>query len=396
MPPIGTPSGIVPALSRPRSLIKAGSIILLGVSIFIYLLSLMDHDNWDFGEAKFGLLLDGISFPSIRNPDLITTRYCSAEEYASGQWVRRTNPPSTLDEIRELYGVKDHGRLECDPPGWPVAAKGTVPLDDPTHMARMLNHTRWMWIPGNDCHRREISEEAFVVRMLRSRTGLILVGDSLTEQHHEIVRNFLVSNDGPYQFRSHGGRPRVDQVFLNPSHELTKHYLRVSGVTADRLKNPITTFFLERHLLSLAEFDQVNAHVEGYVPLSEDDGPHQWVSESLWDARYREQLERPVSVTVEDELDGESLNALLIEEPSLLVLNTGPHWIAGEMSSKGVSDTDVLKSYNNMIEKVFHNLTANPSSNLKVYYRATSPGHISVSRTLDSYSPGAEDMRNQV
>jgi hypothetical protein len=63
--------------------------------------------------------------------------------------------------------------MECDPPGWPVAAKGQVPLDDPEHIARLLNNTRWRWQPESDCRRHEFSEEAFVVRMLRSRVGMM-------------------------------------------------------------------------------------------------------------------------------------------------------------------------------------------------------------------------------
>lgn len=193
-----------------------------------------------------------------------------------------------------------------------------------------------------------------------------LVGDSLSEQHHEIVRNFLVSHGGPYQLRFTGSRPRIDEVFLDPNHELTQHYLRAAGVTAERLKNPITTFFLERHLLSMAEYDQVNSHVERYVPLSEDDGPHQSVSESLWDARYREQLERPVTFTVEEGI-GENAKVAVQEEPTILVLNTGPHWIASEIGTHSVPDADVLKSYNNMVSWsrlerfVVHLLTADYS-----------------------------------
>ncbi|KAJ9098244.1 hypothetical protein QFC21_004573 [Naganishia friedmannii] len=259
-------------------------------------------------------------------------------------------------------------------------AKGQVPLEEPTHIARMLNQTRWMWVPQDDCRRRDMSEEAFVVRMLRSRAGLILVGDSLSEQHHEIVRNFLVSHGGPYQLRMTGSRPRVDEVFLDPDHELTKHYLRLAGVTVERLKNPITTFFLERHLLSMAEYDAVNSHVEGYVPLSKEEGPHQWVSESLWDARYRELLERPVEFALGDGGGEGNAADTVQEEPSILVLNTGPHWIGYEMVAQSIPETDVLKSYNNMIEKVLHNLTVNaPPADLKVFYRATSPGHESAS-----------------
>lgn len=171
----------------------------------------------------------------------------------------------------------------------------------------------------------------------------------MTEEHHEIVRNFLLSHGGPYQLRVTGSRPRIDEVFLDPNHEMTKHYLRLAGVTAERLKNPITTFFLERHLLSMAEFDEVNSHVQGYLPLLGDDGPHQWVSESLWDAKYREQLERPVAFVEEDQLANENMANTILEEPTVIVLNTGPHWTASEIATHSIPNADVLKSYNNMV-----------------------------------------------
>lgn len=169
-----------------------------------------------------------------------------------------------------------------------------------------------------------------------------MVGDSLVEQQHQIIRNILHSTDGPFVLKSHGNRPRVDSIFLNPNHNLTKHYLKIARVTEERLRNPITTFILERHLLSLAEFDQAFAHLEGYIPLTSEDGPHQWVSESLWNEEYRKLQENPV---VFQEADG----AGLVEEPTILLLSTGPHWIAREVSKKGVSDQDLLQGYKNMV-----------------------------------------------
>lgn len=169
-----------------------------------------------------------------------------------------------------------------------------------------------------------------------------LVGDSLTEQHHQIIRNILHSSSGPFEFRSYGSRPRVDAIFLNPNHNRTKHYLKLAGVTEERLGNPITTFVLERHLLSLAEFDQAFAHLDGYLPLSSENGPHQWISESTWDGEYRKLLEKPVVFEEAAGID-------VAEESTILVLSTGPHWIAREVSNSGVSDQDLLQGYNNMV-----------------------------------------------
>lgn len=169
-----------------------------------------------------------------------------------------------------------------------------------------------------------------------------MVGDSLVEQHHQIIRNMLHSSTGPFELRSHGNRPRIDSIFLNPTHNLTTHYLKLAGVTEERLRNPITTFILERHLLLLAEFDQAFAHLDGYVPLSSEGGLLQWVSESIWSEKYRKLLEKPVVFR-----EGDTVG--IVEEPTILLLNTGPHWIAREVAEKGVSDQDLLQGYENMV-----------------------------------------------
>jgi hypothetical protein len=152
----------------------------------------------------------------------------------------------------------------------------------------------------------------------------------------------LLSTDGPFELKIRGTRPRVDSLWLKPQHDLTTHYLKLAGVTEERLRNPITTFVLERHLLSLAEYDQAFVQVDGYVPLTSEDGPHQWVSESIWNGEYRTLLENPVVFQ-------EGAEAGVAEEATVLVLSTGPHWIAREVSTRRVSDEDLLRGYGNMV-----------------------------------------------
>jgi hypothetical protein len=168
------------------------------------------------------------------------------------------------------------------------------------------------------------------------------------EQHHQIVRNFMISSDGPFRSSSHGNRPRVDQFYLNPEDERSKRYLKLAGVTEDRLRNPISTFVLERHLLSPDEYDQVFEHVDGYIPLSTEDAPHQWVADSVWDAEVHDLLEKPMVLSQVDSIEG------VVEEPTILLLSTGPHWLEREVTSeKGVSDGDLLIGYGNMVGVIF-------------------------------------------
>ncbi|KAI5453019.1 hypothetical protein NCC49_006550 [Naganishia albida] len=225
---------------------------------------------------------------SAESPGLAGVRYCKIEEYTTGR-------------------VADKGRIECDPPGWPVSAKGQVPLDEAGHIARKLNNTRWRWQPASDCRRHELRVEALTCVVIADG----MVGDSLAEQQqHQIIRNLLHSSTGPFQLTTRGTRPRVDSLWLKPEHELTACYLTLAGETQERLRNPITTFVLERHLLSPAEYDRAFAHVEGYLPLASEE-PHQWVSESIWKDELRKILANPV----EESGDG------VAEESTILLLS---------------------------------------------------------------------------
>ena len=169
------------------------------------------------------------------------------------------------------------------------------------------------------------------------------VGDSLSEQHHQIIRNFLLSSNGPFISRSHGGRPRVDMFYLNPDDDRAKHYLELAGVTEDRLKNPVSTFLLERHLLSPDEYDQVFENLAGYIPLSTQEPPHQWVANSVWNAEIHKLLDGKMT------LDESGSLANSKEESTILVLSTGPHWLSREITSeKGVSDEELLTYYEDM------------------------------------------------
>ena len=162
-----------------------------------------------------------------------------------------------------------------------------------------------------------------------------------------IVRNFLMSSDGPFLARSYGSRPRIDMFYLKPDDDRSKHYLEVSGVSEDRLQNPISTFVLERHLLSPDDYDQVFEYLDGYIPLATQDTPHQWVADSIWDVEIHKLLDKTIVLRESDSV------ADFTEEPTIVVLSTGPHWLSREITSeKGVSDKDLLTYYGDMVRPI--------------------------------------------
>jgi hypothetical protein len=59
-------------------------------------------------------------------------------------------------------------------------------------------------------------------------------------------------------------------------------------------------------------------------------------------------LEKPMVLSQVDSIEG------VVEEPTILLLSTGPHWLEREVTSeKGVSDGDLLIGYGNMVGVIF-------------------------------------------
>ena len=114
---------------------------------------------------------------------------------------------------------------------------------------------------------------------------------------------------------------------LNKNHPLTAGILRSAGVAESRCDTPVVSMYLERHLISREEMDEVMQGAEGYVPFSSGNGLEKWVSESIW---YNEYLKVMTGPDVEVDPD------IAVEENTVLVLNSGPHWVNYEFTTKDV------------------------------------------------------------
>lgn len=103
---------------RLRSIVVA---IACSIGIFTYLLYLYDRETWDtarsgverylqrlphtLDKGLFGM--EGESTEAIQEDH--TERFCSSVDYANGQWIPRSNPPSSLEDIRTLYSTTVSG-----------------------------------------------------------------------------------------------------------------------------------------------------------------------------------------------------------------------------------------------------------------------------------------------
>ena len=161
-----------------------------------------------------------------------------------------------------------------------------------------------------------------------------------------VLTNLLVQPGSPWQITGWGDRPRFQGLSLDPNHPETKDMLEAAGVSAKRCETPIISFYLERHLITREEMDQVMQGVEvGYTPFSSGEGLEQWVADAVWYDEYIKVMRGP-----DIELDPE----IAMEENTVLVLNSGPHWVNYEFTKRPDYDfftyyDEILHGWDNMV-----------------------------------------------
>jgi hypothetical protein len=215
-----------------------------------------------------------------------------------------------------------------------------------------------------------------------------IVGDSLTEQHASILTSLLVHPGGPWQITGWGDRPRFQGLLLDPNHPDTPGILRDAGVSVKRCDTPVVSFYLERHLITREEMDTVMSKVKsGYTPFSTGQGLEQWVADSVWYQEYLKVMTGP-----DVELDHE----VAIEENTVLVLNSGPHWVNYEFTKQEVDYYDeILEGWDNTVGRLFvdvanplahgytsaqielllNKIASVPAAKQSAFWRSTAPGH---------------------
>jgi hypothetical protein len=99
---------------RRPTLISLVLMMATSVGLCTYLLCIYDRETWDTATAEMNRYLErlpqsishasfGTSISEVQQES--NERYCSKEDYANGHWIRRSNPPSSLEDIRDLYST---------------------------------------------------------------------------------------------------------------------------------------------------------------------------------------------------------------------------------------------------------------------------------------------------
>ena len=94
----------------------------------------------------------------------IPTRLCEGDECFRGRWRPRENPYTSLEEVKPWKG--------CPSPPPFAAVTWDQEKEDGKRLLDVMN---WVWAPDAGTL-KEWDAEAFIVRLLRSPGGLIIVG----------------------------------------------------------------------------------------------------------------------------------------------------------------------------------------------------------------------------
>jgi hypothetical protein len=99
--------------------------------------------------------------------------WCSPEECSSGRWLPRQPPFRSMVEFREAYANRrDHVWKGCRaPPNATRSSSDSANVDED----RLMNVMSWTWTPYIGKMKQWDAEE-FVIRLLKSPGGLILIG----------------------------------------------------------------------------------------------------------------------------------------------------------------------------------------------------------------------------
>jgi hypothetical protein len=242
--------------------------------------------------------------------------------YSRGRWAPRIAAKAT--SVFDL-GFKQNTsdalhKLECRPLNSKVswAQFGTLTQDAEDldiELRHVVDVHNYAFAPDR-CPLRPFDPAAFVAYLLRSPRGMFLVGDSLAGQHLAGIQMLLgvldttsdaealvVTKGNPATFFANAAHPGV--------HALRHSYSEADW--ADRLQHPVITFRWTSHLASNAML--VDALKEAGVPKSVGRSPERYPGyrDADWYGPIAEALRG----------DGPSVDG---STPTLLVLNSGPHW----------------------------------------------------------------------
>ncbi|KAJ3758080.1 hypothetical protein EV360DRAFT_44724 [Lentinula raphanica] len=291
--------------------------------------------------------------------------YCQSYECGRGRWHPRKDPFQTLQDVQIAYSNLWHpvwdGCGIYDPFG-ELDGEEKKKLEG----QRLVDTLNWEWVPGRGLL-LEYDPVDFVVRILKSPGGLVLVGDSISRQHWHAIyytfRHLNITFDSNPKHLPLAGVANVEQFVLSKTSAMTKILQEKAGVPQSRMERPFFTL-LEDHM-GLGETDiraitNAKPNYNWYHKFRRVEG---WEDHLKWLAMPRKGEEASVT------------------EDTLVMINAGAHWSRHELAMlRAPTDKQeqalLEDTYPRMVR--FHRLFTSrlsPIERTSIYYRSTSPGH---------------------
>ncbi|KAG8907468.1 hypothetical protein FRB99_004044 [Tulasnella sp. 403] len=229
---------------------------------------------------------------------------------------------------------------------------------------RLERVSAWAWVPDDGQPVVEWVIQDFVERMIQSRYGLLMIGDSLSEGTWESLRRLLTHPGGgdngliqPFKLKHvHSGGSYVNQTtyHIDPKHPM---YFRLKAkyphIPESRFDEPIVRGIRTDVIYTNAELASVLREVgfNGTVP-------DKFRSQGDWRQVLQDLAKAP---TWRGEL------------PGFVMINTGAHWSSDRT---GASDEEILKTYSRMVTMVRDTINAaSKTLPMRAFYRSVSPAH---------------------
>lgn len=291
--------------------------------------------------------------------------WCSPLECTTGRWEPRQPPFRSMDEFRVAYANRqDHVWKGCRAPPDPSKNSSDQGKVDEDRLMKVMN---WTWTPYIG-KMKEWNAENFVIRLLKSPGGLILIGDSITQQHHHALGYLLGQSDFRFDIDSPElpmyNHKNVHHAVLKPDDPKSRLVMERANIPASRMKRPLFTM-LEEHML-IDERD-----IRGITERLGASPSYHWYHDFQRVDKWEEFVAN-ASRPREGEED-------IVTEDTILLMNAGAHWSRHELAMLPPQKTDkaeqarVKETYKQMVKLVTSRIS--PISRLAVFYRSTSPGH---------------------
>ncbi|EDR10823.1 uncharacterized protein LACBIDRAFT_293315 [Laccaria bicolor S238N-H82] len=180
-----------------------------------------------------------------------TSSWCEGDECSRGSWKPRSPQFTSLADFQTAYANRQDGTWSRCPSLAPPDVIRTEEEQQRAEEKRIVDLNNWVWNPSSG-KMKQWDPEAFLVRCLRSPGGVILIGDSITQQHFHILgysmRMADIQFDVDPPYLALYNHKNVHQHVLRPGAPSTKRILERAGVPESRLRRPVITM-LEDHML---------------------------------------------------------------------------------------------------------------------------------------------------